>query len=89
MTTPFGGWIIRRQVWCLISDVLSDMTVDEEARLALLRHLAEHPGNPEGALRAQVNDWQDREERKDRRNCGTPDGMPKLDGSPAPDPDCG
>ena len=64
------------------------MTVDEEARLALLRHLAEHPGNPEGALRAQVNDWQDREERKDRRNCGTPDGMPQLD-SLAPDPDSG
>jgi hypothetical protein len=40
------------------------MTVDEEARLGLLRHLAEHPGNPERALRAQVNDWQDREERK-------------------------
>jgi hypothetical protein len=63
MTTPSGGWIIRRQVWCLINEVLSDMSIDEEARLGLLRHLAEYPGNPEPALLAQVNDWQDREER--------------------------
>jgi hypothetical protein len=64
MTPASGGWIIRRQVWCIISEVLSDATIDEEARLGLLRHLAEHPGHPERALLAQVSDWQDREEGK-------------------------
>ena len=39
------------------------MSIDEEARLGLLRYLAKYPGNPEPALLAQVNDWQDREER--------------------------
>jgi hypothetical protein len=64
MTPASGGWIIRRQVQCLIGEVLTDMTVDE-ARLGLLRHLAEYPGNPERALLAQVTDCKDREERKD------------------------
>jgi hypothetical protein len=64
VTSQSGGWIIRRQVQCLISEVLGATGVDEEARLGLLRHLAEHPGNPEGALLAHLNDWQDRYERK-------------------------
>jgi hypothetical protein len=64
MPPASGGWILRRQVWCLISEVLSDVAVDEEARLGLLRHLVDHPGNPERALLAQVNDWQDPEERQ-------------------------
>jgi hypothetical protein len=64
MTPVSGGWIIRRQVRCLISEVLSDTIVDEEARLGLLRHLAEHPSHPGRALLAQVHDWQDREEGK-------------------------
>ncbi|MBT2550889.1 hypothetical protein [Arthrobacter sp. ISL-65] len=61
MEPPSGGWIIRRQVRCLIGEVLGDMSVDEEARLGLLRHPAKHPGNPERALLAHVHDWQDRE----------------------------
>jgi hypothetical protein len=62
MMPPSGGWIIRRQVRCLIGDLLGDAGVDEQVRLALLRHLAEHPGDPERALLAHVSDWHDREE---------------------------
>lgn len=60
MATPPGREIIRRQVQCLILDLLSDADMEEEMRLGLLRHISEHPGNPEAALLAHLNDCEDR-----------------------------
>jgi hypothetical protein len=57
-----GGCIIRRQVLRLIREVLADPDMKEEVRSGLLRHLAEHPGNPELAMPAHLSDWQDRED---------------------------
>jgi hypothetical protein len=61
LEAPVGG-IIRRQVLRLIGEVLADPDIEEEVRSGLLRHLAEHPGDPELALLAHLNDWQDRED---------------------------
>jgi hypothetical protein len=57
-----GGGIIRRQVLRLIREVLAEPDIEEEARSGLLRHLAQHPGDPELALLAHLSDWQHRED---------------------------
>ena len=53
------GGIIRCQVALLIREVLADPLVREEIRCGLARRLSEYPGEPELALAAHLNDWQD------------------------------
>ncbi|MDP9692966.1 UNVERIFIED_ORG: hypothetical protein J2X79_000503 [Arthrobacter globiformis] len=56
MTYASEDWTMRRQVMDVIIDVLSAVATGPEVRVSLLRHLEEHPGNPEKALLAHLSD---------------------------------
>jgi hypothetical protein len=56
MTHSSDDSTLRGQVLDVIVDVLSAAATCPDARINLLQHLAENPGNPEMALLAHLND---------------------------------
>lgn len=55
---PQGG-IMHRQLMRLMGEILGDEGLNSEIRLALLRHISEHPGHPEQAMLAHLREIQD------------------------------
>lgn len=56
MTHSSDDSTLRSQVLDVIVDVLSATATCPDARVSLLQHLAENPGNPEMALLAHLHD---------------------------------
>ena len=54
---------LRRQVLDVIVDVLSATATCPDARVNLLQHLADNPGNPEMALLAHLSDRYEADDR--------------------------
>ena len=59
MMQSSGDSPLRRQVLDIIVDVLSATATCPDARVSLLHHLADNPGNPEMALLAHLRDRYD------------------------------
>ena len=53
------GGILQRQLMRLIGEILGDESLNSEVRLRLLRHIAEHPGHPEQAMLAHLQEIKD------------------------------
>jgi hypothetical protein len=74
MTQSSDGSTLRRQVLDVIVDVLSATATCPDARINLLQHLADNPGNPEMALLAHLSDRYEADDRagdlKGRRQQG-------------------
>ncbi|MFF2316560.1 hypothetical protein ACFVTE_09845 [Arthrobacter sp. NPDC058097] len=47
----------------MMFEILNDTDTDEQVRLGLLRHIAERPGDPPGAMLAHLRDMAERVER--------------------------
>jgi hypothetical protein len=43
----------------LIGEILGDESLNSEVRLRLLRHISEHPGHPEQAMLAHLQEIRD------------------------------
>ncbi|MFC7848525.1 hypothetical protein ACFUTU_08635 [Arthrobacter sp. NPDC057388] len=56
--SPHGG-ILQRQLMRLIGEILGDESLNSEVRLRLLRHISEHPGHPEQAMLAHLQEIKD------------------------------
>jgi hypothetical protein len=56
------GSLLQFQLRRLIAEILADPDLDPGIYNSLMRHLAEHPRNPEQALLAHLNAVQDRDD---------------------------